>query len=157
MLKARLISICQDYHEYVHLLFSLSAYLVAKIFNLDFDILGLAVVIIAGYLPDIDHLFFMFGYGRHTKYAQCVIGHLKNKDLPSAIEHCRINHKSNHFILSHNLLTPLISLALFFYITNPLAKLFWLSFTFHFVFDVLEDLLTFGRLNPNWYLKFKSN
>lgn len=158
MLRQRLITICQDYHEYVHLAFSLLALALGTfVFSLEISWTLLLVAIIAGYLPDVDHLLFMFFYGRHTRYAQNVLAFVKKGNLGQALEYCRVNHKSNNFIISHNLLTPTLTIVLSIVAANPYLKIFFLSFSFHFIFDILEDFLALGRLNPNWYFKFKSN
>lgn len=160
MKRAFLVQMMEKYHEYFHLGFGLLSLLITCIIfpNSGFTLMFFLATM-ASFLPDADHLFFIFIYGRKTEYATQVRHYLFSTGLPSAIEYCRINHKKNNFILSHNLLTPLLSFGLFIYFVlnnSAYSSVFWLSFTAHFVFDIIEDHLALGRLNPNWFLRFSS-
>lgn len=158
MYRSKLVYLMERYHEYFHLGFGIFAFGVTICIFPGYSPLSLLIVAaITSYLPDIDHLFFMFIYGRRTSYSQSVRSLLKAKKYHEALEFCRQNHKHNHFILSHNLLTPIISLFLFFYFVmshHPILSVFFMSWTMHYVFDIVEDFLALGKLNPNWYLKF---
>jgi hypothetical protein len=155
MFRRVLIVICQKYHEYIHLLFGLFAFfMLAQTASVQFSLLGLFMAVLGSYLPDIDHLIFIFGYGRHSEYAKCVVSYLRQRHLSQAIEHCRINHKQNKFILSHNIFSPCLIFILMLLVANQYLKILLFSMSFHFIFDMLEDILVFGRLNSNWFLKF---
>ena len=159
MIRTYLVNLMKQYHEYFHLSFGLIAYLVTlSIFPGADMTTTLFLAVIASFLPDFDHLLAVYFYARSTAYSTAIRSHLNRYDLPGAIEHIRRHHKSNHFILSHNLLTPTVFSFLFIFFVkrdSPEVSVFCLSFALHFVFDVIEDLLTLGRLNPNWYLDFK--
>jgi len=156
--RSKLISICQNYHEYVHQLFGLFAFTISAALFPDYPVIYLLLVaIVASILPDIDHIFYFYIYGRRQKYATTVRSFVSKRQYHQALEYCRIHHKENYSIISHNLLTPilLIILANYFYHSfQPLFFTFCLSTSFHFVFDILEDLLVHGRLNPNWSFHF---
>jgi hypothetical protein len=161
MFRSKLINICQHYHGQVHLLFGLLAYLICIVFfNISPGFSSLFIAVIASFLPDIDHLFFYYFYGRNTHYAQTVRSYIQKFQIRKYLDYVQSHHKSNYFILSHNLLTPLGFVLLFIYFiyqNSPDAAVFSLSFAMHFIFDMAEDLLALGRLNPNWYLKFQRN
>ena len=158
MFRSWLIKICQNYHEYVHFFFGLiSFFIVLAYFPHSSWFWLLLVALIGSIFPDIDHLFYLFGYGRHHAYSLPFHQYLKNRDISAAIEYCRQNHKFNHYILSHNLLTPVFLYLIFLYFLqsgHSLMAVFFLAMVSHFVFDVAEDFLVLGRLNSNWYLKF---
>ena len=160
MKRSFLVQLMENYHEYFHLGFGLVSLLITYlIFPSSGIILMFFIAVLASFLPDADHLFFIFLYGRNTEYATQVRLNLFKYGLPKAIYYVRQNHKKNNFILSHNILTPLLSLALFFYYVNHSSAyfaVFWLSFTAHFIFDIIEDYLALGGLNPNWFLRFSS-
>jgi hypothetical protein len=159
MKRKNLVGLMERYHEHFHLGFALLSLLIVVMFFPSLSLLSATfVAIIGGFVPDSDHLFFIFIYGRHTQYARGV-RHSLSIGLDKAIEYVRQNHKKNNFILSHNLLTVFVSFAFFVYSLShdyALASVFWLSFTNHFIFDIIEDFLALGRLNSNWFLRFSS-
>jgi hypothetical protein len=113
--------------------------------------------LIGSIIPDVDHLFYLFIYGRQDSYAKTVRQHLSSHQYSQAIDYCRTHHKNNFFILSHNLLTPIFVFLIFFYFVfpdHPILSALSLAILSHFIFDILEDLLVHGHLNPNWFLKF---
>lgn len=117
----------------------------------------LLVSAVASFLPDIDHLFYLFIYGRKSRYATEAREILIKGGVIKYIEYCKINHKENTEIKSHNLLVVLVLtlVSMLFYAKGePLWSAFFISNTLHFVFDVFEDLLFFGKLNGNWWLRF---
>ena len=117
----------------------------------------LIAAIIMSYLPDIDHLFYMFMYRRNSEYGKNARRLLLSRRLSDFIEYVRMNHKYNTGIISHNVLSPIIFFALT-YVSLFQGNMVWvavyLSGTMHFVYDILEDLLYFGKLNGNWFLRF---
>lgn len=160
MKRTLLVHLMEKHHEYFHLGFGLISLIITLIIFPHANFISMFfLAVLASYLPDIDHLFFIFIYGRNTEYSSGVRRELSKSGVSAAIEYCRINHKKNNFILSHNLITPLLSFSFFVYCTythKPYSAVFWLSFTAHFIFDLIEDYLALGRLNPNWFLRFSS-
>lgn len=157
MLHARLIKLCSTYHGLIHLLFGLLALFLFSFFG-SIPVSGLLFLVATtgSFFPDLDHFLFYYTYGRHTNYAKTAKNFLHSFQFNQYYHFVLTNHKNNHYILSHNLLAPTLCLILVFLISQPLLQLFFLSTAFHFIFDVLEDLLVHGHLNPNWYLKFSS-
>jgi len=120
----------------------------------------LLLSVVGAFLPDIDHIFFLFLYGRNTQYATEARGILFSKGVVDYIKYCKINHKNNTKIVSHNVILPLLLIGLAIYfgsLHKPIWVAFFISNALHFVFDMLEDLLYFGKLNGNWWLKFGQN
>jgi hypothetical protein len=158
MKRHTLIHICEKYHEYVHFTFGLFSYVVVQsLFPHVSAVPLILIALLSSILPDIDHLFYIFIYGRKHDYSKKIHLHLRERHLSQAIDFCRVNHKSNHAIKSHNLITPLLAFITFYFSAtsgHPLWAVFFLAICSHFVFDILEDLLVLGRLNPNWWLKF---
>lgn len=118
------------------------------------------VAVIGAFLPDIDHLVYLFTYGKDSNYSIEARQILFQSGFAKYIEYCKENHKNNTGIVSHNMLTVflMIFLALYFQgIGNViLMTLFW-SMSFHFIFDMSEDLIFFGKLNGNWWLRFNKS
>ena len=149
----------EKFHGEIHLVLGILAGLLGH-YALSANLyLSLIVGVIAAFLPDIDHIFFLFFYGRKTKYATEARALLLKEGVYSYIAYCKKNHKNNTGIISHNVATLVITLCLSFYFWQfqyGLWSVFFISFSFHFIFDMAEDLLFMGKLNSNWWLKFGS-
>ena len=153
-LRDNLKMFCEKYHGQVHVLFGLVVFFcVISLFSGVNPWLLFFVMIVGSFLPDIDHLFFMYWYGRSTEYSIKARKYLDKGEFGGFINYCKKNHKNNTYIISHNLLTPLafFIFGVFAYVNgSAVGSLFWWSMSMHFVFDVLEDILFFGKLNGNW-------
>lgn len=116
------------------------------------------VGVLGGLLPDIDHFFFLFWYGSSTPYAKTIKNHLRTRQIRNVINFVRINHKLNTSIYSHNIVSVILTVCVFWYLgvrhENAGVMTFFLSWCIHYVFDMVEDMLFFKRFNPNWFLKF---
>jgi hypothetical protein len=158
MIRRLVVQYCQSYHGLIHFLFGLLAIVLVPpqvIKDTSFVVL-VAVAVVGAFFPDLDHLLFYFTYGRHTHYATKARTLLLRGQWQQYLDFVLTNHKSNHFILSHNLATPVICYGISTISTSPLWQVFFLSCTLHFYFDIAEDFLALGRLNPNWYFRFSS-
>jgi hypothetical protein len=113
---------------------------------------------IGSLLPDLDHFLFAYFYGRETAYARMFRKYLRKGEIGKWARFCQLNHKKNQALYGHNLLTMGFSFFLgwvFFDGENFAWLVFWLSFGFHFSYDALEDLVFLGRLNDNWWGRFR--
>ena len=147
----------EKYHGEIHLFLGIVTALVAYTVTGADLLLLLIVSIIGAFLPDIDHIFYLFFYGRKSKYASEARSILLKQGVIKYIEYCKVNHKNNTEIKSHNVLVVLglMGVSLYFgFVNDPIWLAFFISNTLHFVFDMAEDLLFFGKLNGNWWLKF---
>ncbi len=149
----------EKYHMQVHTSLGVICALSIKELFPNYNIWVLIFTGIAGnIIPDIDHLLNIFIYGRKTEYSKLVKKYLRSKELRNTFNFIKLNHKNNQSILSHNILTPIISYFLFNYFQSlyppSLFALFFLSFTCHFLYDFIEDILFFKKPNPNWFFKY---
>ncbi len=156
--REKLKKFSEKYHGELHVCFGLLVWLVVWLMNRQVDTAGLFLVVLLGsFLPDIDHIFFMFFYGRNTEYARKEREFMFAGKWKELIDFGKKNHKSNTFILSHNLLTPVLFGWLAWISAgngNWIWTGFWGAMQMHFVFDILEDWLYFGRLNGNWWFRY---
>ena len=148
----------ERFHIYIHLLVGLlSVWQTSRFLDTVVDWNWMLAGLLGAVLPDIDHLMFIFGYGRKSEYAKVSKAYMRLWKWNDLIVYWKKNHKSNTNIVSHNIL----SLALFY----GLYKLFvgrshyaigvlFVSMGNHFIFDLIEDLLFMGRFNRNWWLRF---
>ena len=155
--REKLTIVSECYHGQIHFLFGLLAWVSGMMIYGGDPVTLLLVALLGAYIPDVDHLLFIFWYGRQTKFSIEVRECLFSGGLPCFIGHIKKNHKGNTRILSHNVLSVALAVFLFswfIYTSQRLWAVFFLSWSLHYVFDILEDLLFFGKLNGNWWLRF---
>ena len=120
---------------------------------------GLISLGIAGNtLPDLDHVIYFLTYGKKTEYSTMVKSLISAKQISELRKFLRQNHKYLTELYSHTLLSPIVTslLSFIFYKKNsPYLLTLFLSISTHFIYDIIEDLLFFGKLNRNWYFKLK--
>ena len=158
-LRSNVIKISNKYHGYIHGLFGMFAFYINDIVANSRNLETLVVALAFSYLPDADHLLQNFVYKRNTNYAKAYRAAWHSGRLRGLIKHVLEKHKDNTGTYSHNILIPLV-LSLFYIfldkIQNPVLGVLLLSWALHYVYDILEDLVYFKKLNPNWFLKYNS-
>jgi len=143
----------------VHIVLGFLCGLLVAYFSRNTSILFMSVLgVIGSLLPDIDHLLYIYIYARKTEYARLLRIRIKNRELRELFRFASANHKLNTKIYSHNLLTVLITVIFFSYFAfaqdNYNAAAFTLGMISHYFYDIFEDWLLLGRINPNWFLLF---
>jgi hypothetical protein len=160
--RRKLIKISEQLHAWIHLAFGGLAFetmrLIDPVSAEGNSLLLILLAAVACYLPDIDHLFYIYGYGRKTEYSKTMRTFLRNHDLKGFINHTKHNHKNLTGIYSHNL-GSIILVAFFSYWElirrdNIFMATFFLSWTYHYLYDVIEDLVYFSKPNKNWFFIF---
>ena len=150
--------ISQEFHMYIHLIFGALAYFLYTWINPSASsFMNFLFALISNILPDIDHLLFFFVYGSKTDYSISVKKLLKSHQYKKAAKYCMENHKKNTSIISHNILSFaffLIICSVSIFTKNNTLGIIALSWSYHYLFDMVEDYLFFGKLNPNWMLRF---
>ncbi|MBI2464586.1 hypothetical protein HYV64_00435 [Candidatus Shapirobacteria bacterium] len=128
MKRTFLVQMMEKYYEYFHLRFGLLSLLITLlVFPQSNFLVMLFLAVLASFLPDFDHVLAIFIYARSTSYSTSIRHHLSHFDFPSAIEYIRKHQKFNHFILSHNLLTPFAFFLLYIFCQTVFPK------TIHFL------------------------
>ncbi len=158
--RLRAKKITETYHMFIHLLLGVIVALVAHRY---FPEVATSRLILAGFLgsflPDIDHIAFMYLYGKNSSYAKMSKHVLSHDGFRAWWTFCTLNHKKNTQLFSHNILFALsaILISLWFLIAKDSISMFVFMFAWfmHYIFDIFEDYLFFGKLNSNWTLKFK--
>lgn len=159
-LRAKKIS--ETYHMGIHISLGLIVALVAHKFMPDSSTQRLLIAgALGSVLPDLDHLLFILFYGRKTKYARDFKYTFLHEGFRSWWNFCKLNHKHNTQLISHNLLFMLLTVAISFWflLERDSASMFVFMFAWfmHYTFDIFEDYLFFGKLNSNWSLKFRES
>lgn len=152
----------QSYHYFFHFLFGGASALIVNVIarpqNTSFLFL-LFIALLASALPDIDHFLFAYFYGSSSQYAKMFRHYLRRGEIGRWARFCLLNHNKNYGLYFHNILTMLVAFILvlvFIKVENLSWVVFWLAFALHFAYDILDDVLLFGRPNPNWFLSFQS-
>jgi len=118
----------------------------------------LALGFLANILPDIDHLFYFLWYGAKSDYTRTVKKYIADREIKALVAYLKRNHKYNTGIYSHNLMTLLFVLLLFWLAgltrDSPSLSVVFLSWSLHYMYDIVEDFLFFKEINPNWFLRF---
>ncbi len=156
-IRKKLINTSEQYHMIIHILLGIiSGLIFANINNIQ-PLTLISIGIIGNILPDIDHLLYIFIYGRNSEYAQFIKDFLGQKQYKNIVNFCKNNHKFNTGLYSHNILTTILVILITyktFNFNNYLTATFFFSWSLHYLYDIVEDLLFFGKLNKNWFLKF---
>lgn len=104
-------------------------------------------------LPDIDHFIYFMTYGKSDWYTVQVKNFLKHHEWRNMVVFMEKGHKLNTNLISHNVYVMALllgsSLLSFFYEWQTGVTLFGAMFI-HYFFDIADDLIVLGALNPNW-------
>ena len=144
-------------HMTIHILLGiLSGIVVGKVFNLANLWLLILIGIFGNLIPDIDHIIYFFTYGKNTEYSEIIRELLSKRQISEIRKYIKRNHKYLTGLYSHTLISPIITslLSYYFFTKGDIYLLtLTLSISTHFIYDIFEDLLFFGKLNKNWYLR----
>lgn len=140
-------------HEFYHILLGLVwAWFLLEIWQ-QFNIRWITVSVIGSLLPDLDHFFYFFGYGRKDMYAKQAKSLLKGREWRILWNYLETGHKYQTDLATHNfyfiIFLLLLSLASFVYDWKIGVVLFGAMIT-HYLLDIFDDLLTLGYINVNW-------
>ncbi len=140
-------------HEFTHVLIGLVyAWYLREIWG-EFSVRQIYWSVFGSLLPDVDHLIFFFFYGRSDPYSLQVKKFLHEGNFGRLISFVSLSHKKNTNLWSHNvyIVTVLFLGALFsFQFDWKVGIILFGSMFLHFVFDIVDDILLLGGLNPNW-------
>jgi membrane-bound metal-dependent hydrolase YbcI (DUF457 family) len=140
-------------HELFHVLLGLMWAWVLRESWQEFNPKWIATVIVGSLLPDIDHLFYFFTYGRKDPYTKTIVTFFKNREWRVLTTFIEKGHKYNTKLYSHNFYVTAILFLLcgmsYWYDWRAAAVLFG-AMVSHYLFDIAEDLILLKKVNPNW-------
>lgn len=140
-------------HHYYHILIGVVwAWILREVWH-SFQPRWIALSIIASELPDADHFVYFFTYGKKDPYSKLVKSLFANRQWRLLWYTIDKGHKYNTNLATHNyftimFLTGLSVLAYFFEWQS--AVVFLGAMVLHYIFDIVDDLLILGSINPNW-------
>ncbi len=146
------------FHIPLHILFGgLAAGIV--IFKTDLYVYShlLYAGVLGAILPDLEHFLFYYKTGAKCPYSSIVRSYIKKRKVKNLYSFMTKYHKGLSGLYLHNVFTPILAVlfgAKYLDQGHYITSAFLFGVASHFIFDIMEDLLFFGKLNPNWYLKF---
>ncbi len=140
-------------HEFYHILLGLLwAWFLRERWN-EFSPRWIGWSVFASLLPDADHLFYFFSYGKRDTYTTQVKILLRTRQWRNLMTFMENGHKQQTGLASHNyyFMAILLGSALLssFYEWRLGIVLFG-AMIVHYVFDIADDLVMLGHINPNW-------
>ena len=140
-------------HEFYHVLLGLVwAWFLRERWS-EFNPRWIWLSVFGSLLPDSDHLAYFLGYGRHEGYSKQVKELLKNRQWRMVTVFMESGHKYNTSLASHNVyfMAILLAGALVFSLYEVRVGVILLgAMLIHYVFDITDDLIQLGAINPNW-------
>ena len=104
-------------------------------------------------LPDADHLMYFFAYGKSDWYNTQIRDFLKNHEWRNLTTFIETGHKHQTKLASHNyyIMASLLFLGLLSSLYSwEIGVILFGAMVIHYVFDIGDDLLMLGYVNPNW-------
>jgi len=141
----------------IHIGLSVLVIYLFGLLEINFNYQEIIILIIMSVLPDLEHLVFFGTYGRKNPYTLQALEVFKREGFMSVCRFLGKNHKTNTSLYFHNIATPLIFVFIGFYLYFIKAYLLSAAsavLATHYLFDIGEDILMSGKLNPNWFFKF---
>lgn len=140
-------------HELFHVLFGLMwAWTLRELWQ-EFNPRWIATAVLGSLLPDIDHMLYFFTYGKRDAYTRTILAFLKNKQWRVLATYLEKGHKYNTNLSFHNYYVAvglfIIAAISYAYDWRVGVVLFGAMIT-HYAFDIIEDILLLGQVNPNW-------
>ena len=119
----------------------------------EFNVRWIIVAAAGSLIPDFDHIFYFFVYGRNDIYTKQVKSFFKNRQWRILTKFLETGHKKQTRLATHNfyfiLFLLIVSFLSLFYDWKAGVVLFGAMLT-HYFFDIFDDIVTLGYLNANW-------
>lgn len=143
----------QARHEFYHILIGLMwAWFLRERWN-EFNAGWIAWAVFGSLIPDIDHAFYVFSYGKTDQYARDIRKFLRNRQWRMLTVFVESGHKHQTNLASHNIYVTalLIVLALCSSLIEwRVGLILFGAMTTHYIFDIVDDFVQLGTINPNW-------
>lgn len=140
-------------HEFYHVLVGLIwAWVLREMWD-EFNPKWILLSVFASLLPDTDHFYYFFTYGRRTTYTRQVKEFLKNHQWRKLTVFLENGHKQNTNLSLHNyyVMAILLGLSLFSTLFDwKVGTILFGAMLLHYLFDVFDDLIILGQVNNNW-------
>jgi hypothetical protein len=140
-------------HEWYHVMFGLLWAWILREWWGEFNPKWVLLSAFGSVLPDIDHFIYFLGYGRKESYTQTIWSYIQNRQWRLLVTFIETGHKYNTNLSFHNYFVMMILFAgsciAYFFDWKASVVLFG-AMTIHYIYDVIDDIITLGHINPNW-------
>jgi hypothetical protein len=140
-------------HEFYHILLGLMwAWFLREIWQ-QFSVRWITVSIVGSLIPDLDHFFYFYIYGRKDMYSQQVKLFFKSREWRILWHFLETGHKYQTELATHNFyfMTVLLLLSLLSFSYDwKVGVILFGAMLIHYLFDMFDDVVTLGYLNVNW-------
>lgn len=119
----------------------------------EFNFTWIITAVVGSVFPDIEHIYYFLGYGRKDAYAKKVLDLFKGHHFRELFQFVATGHKYNTSLAYHNLYTVFIFVVVSFgasIIDWQVGVVFFGAMVSHYLFDICDDIVQLGGLNPNW-------
>lgn len=140
-------------HELMHALLGVAwAWVLREIWG-ELQPRWIILAIFGSLLPDLEHFVYVFTYGRKDIYSQMVVSFLRQKKWRMLTVHIEHGHKTVTNLMYHNVyvvagLGVIVSVCWMFEWRSWVVVVG--AMVIHYLFDIVDDVMMFGRPNPNW-------
>lgn len=140
-------------HEFYHVLLGLVwAWVLREVWN-EFNPRWIGLSVFASLLPDAEHLVYFVTYGKRDNYTEELKSYIRSGQWRKLWLTLQSGHKQNTNLALHNfyfmVILLLVSLVSFFFEWQTSVILFG-AMLIHYMFDIVDDILMLGYINPNW-------
>lgn len=114
----------------------------------------LLIALFGSVFPDFEHFLFFFTYGRGDAYTKQIKAYIRDGDWRVMARFIEQGHKYNTQLRLHNVYMILVCFfvtLLCFSVQYYVGAVFVGAMITHYLFDILDDLATIGKLNTNWF------
>lgn len=104
-------------------------------------------------LPDVDHLNYFLGYGRGDTYTKQVFSYIRYKEWQKLFYFLASEHKHNTSLAYHNIYSLILLVICSFiasFVDWQAGVVLFGAMVSHYLFDIADDFVQLGELNPNW-------
>lgn len=140
-------------HEFYHVLLGLLwAWFLRERWG-EFNHRWIWTSIFGSLLPDLDHFYYFLGYGKSAAYTSQIKSMLKNRQWRNVTVFVEAGHKREAYTATHNYYTMVLLLVVSLLSSRyewETGVILFGAMLIHYLFDVTDDLLVLGRINPNW-------
>lgn len=143
----------QANHHLVHISLGFIWFYLLNRFWTDLSSYHLFLAIVGSELPDLEHGYYWFVKGKSDEYSIQVKEHLRNREWRNLVTFLKENHKYLTTLHLHSLgwvLVLVLLCVVSFFRDREASLVLFGSMLTHYCFDMLDDIIFLGKLNPNW-------
>lgn len=140
-------------HEFYHALLGLAwAWILRELWN-EFNAKWIFLALLGSVLPDADHLFYLFTYGKKDFFSSTVKTMVKKREWRNLVVFIEHGHKHNTELTYHNVYfigLLLVTTMVFVFLDLKSWVVIFGAMVIHYIFDIVDDIAVLGYVNSNW-------